>query len=172
MTPEEPINFDFTPVQPEVSAPEGTVPDEATATRAAAHDAARDGGDACTSTAGAPLPAAGAVDGTDTAHGASVAHGAGDAPPASTTTMANAAPHSGHAALENGAVPVPPKGPSGAIRGTPAGAVRVRAQTVAPRPRTSPRQRLLYGILAALVSVFVAIGIIAAFRLMDPGAGR
>ena len=49
---------------------------------------------------------------------------------------------------------------------------RFQAQAVIPAPKASPRQRLLYGILAALVSVIVAIGIVAVFRLTDHGAGR
>ena len=49
---------------------------------------------------------------------------------------------------------------------------RFQAQAVIPAPKASPRQRLLYGILAALVSVIVAIGIVAVFRMTDHGAGH
>ena len=49
---------------------------------------------------------------------------------------------------------------------------RFQAQAVIPAPKASPRQRLLYGILAAVVSVIVAIGIVAVFRMTDHGAGR
>jgi len=47
-------------------------------------------------------------------------------------------------------------------------AARVRAPAVARSRKASPRQRLLYGILAALLAVIAAIGIVALFRMTDP----
>ena len=47
-------------------------------------------------------------------------------------------------------------------------AARVRAPAVARSPKASPRQRLLYGILAALLAVIAAIGIVTLFRMTDP----
>ena len=40
-------------------------------------------------------------------------------------------------------------------------------QAHAPRTRVSPRQRLLYGILAAIVSIMVVIGIVVALQAVD-----
>ena len=47
-------------------------------------------------------------------------------------------------------------------------AARVRAPALARSRKASPRQRLLYGILAALLAVIAAIGIVALFRMTDP----
>ena len=47
-------------------------------------------------------------------------------------------------------------------------AARVRAPAVARSPKASPRHRLLYGILAALLAVIAAIGIVTLFRMTDP----
>jgi uncharacterized protein involved in exopolysaccharide biosynthesis len=42
-----------------------------------------------------------------------------------------------------------------------------RFQFEAPRTKASPRQRLLYGILAAILSVIVVIGIVFALQAFD-----
>jgi hypothetical protein len=46
-------------------------------------------------------------------------------------------------------------------------AMQPRFQAHAPRPRVSPRQRLLYGILAAIISIIVVIGIVVALQAFD-----
>lgn len=46
-------------------------------------------------------------------------------------------------------------------------AMQPQFQAHAPRTRVSPRQRLLYGILAAIVSIVVVIGIVVALQAFD-----
>ena len=46
-------------------------------------------------------------------------------------------------------------------------AMQPQFQAHAPRTRVSPRQRLLYGILAAIVSIMVVIGIVLALQAVD-----
>lgn len=46
-------------------------------------------------------------------------------------------------------------------------AMQSRFQFEAPRTKASPRQRLLYGILAAIMSVIVVIGIVFALQAFD-----
>ena len=46
-------------------------------------------------------------------------------------------------------------------------AMQSRFQFEAPRTKVSPRQRLLYGILAAIMSVIVVIGIVFALQAFD-----
>ena len=46
-------------------------------------------------------------------------------------------------------------------------AMQPKFQAHAPRTRVSPRQRLLYGILAAIVSIVVVIGIVVALQTFD-----
>ena len=46
-------------------------------------------------------------------------------------------------------------------------AMQPQFQVHAPRTRVSPRQRLLYGILAAIVSIVVVIGIVVALQAID-----
>lgn len=46
-------------------------------------------------------------------------------------------------------------------------AMQPHFQAHAPRTRVSPRQRLLYGILAAIVSIVVVIGIVVALQAVD-----
>ena len=46
-------------------------------------------------------------------------------------------------------------------------AMQPQFQAHAPRTRVSPRQRLLYGILAAIVSIVVVIGIVVALQAVD-----
>ena len=46
-------------------------------------------------------------------------------------------------------------------------AMQPQFQAHAPRTRVSPRQRLLYGILAAIVSIMVVIGIVVALQAVD-----
>jgi len=83
------------------------------------------------------------------------------------------APDQSHAAARAGAsAPLPPIPDFRAASYPFAMTSRFQAQAVIPAPKASPRQRLLYGILAALVSVIVAIGIVAVFRMTDHGAGH
>ena len=46
-------------------------------------------------------------------------------------------------------------------------AMQPQFQAHTPRTRVSPRQRLLYGILAAIVSIVVVIGIVVALQAVD-----
>ena len=46
-------------------------------------------------------------------------------------------------------------------------AMQPQFQAHTPRTRVSPRQRLLYGILAAIVSIMVVIGIVVALQAVD-----
>ena len=46
-------------------------------------------------------------------------------------------------------------------------AMQPQFQAHAPRPRVSPRQRLLYGILAAIISIIVVIGIVVTLQAVD-----
>jgi hypothetical protein len=46
-------------------------------------------------------------------------------------------------------------------------AMQPQFQAHAPRVRVSPRQRLLYGILAAIVSIIVVIGIVVMLQAVD-----
>jgi hypothetical protein len=46
-------------------------------------------------------------------------------------------------------------------------AMQPQFQAHVPRTRVSPRQRLLYGILAAIVSIVVVIGIVVALQAVD-----
>ena len=46
-------------------------------------------------------------------------------------------------------------------------AMQPQLQAHAPRVRASPRQRLLYGILAAIVSIIVVIGIVVMLQAVD-----
>ena len=153
MTPDEPINFDFTPEPPVDPAAQG-----------------------------------GASAGGDAAHGGNGAHGADAvggaiegavapvklhaAAPASAATNAGSPTSTTHAARAGAAAPLPPIPDFRAASYPFATTSRFQAQAVLPAPKASPRQRLLYGILAALVSVIVAIGIVAVFRMTDHGAGR
>ena len=132
MTPDEPINFDFSPEPPV--------------------DPAAQGG------ASAGGNAAGGTDGVG---------GVADA------ITGAIAPDQSHAAARTGAsAPLPPIPDFRAASYPFAMTSRFQAQAVIPAPKASPRQRLLYGILAAVVSVIVAIGIVAVFRMTDHGAGR
>ena len=129
MTPEEPINFDFSPEPPVDPAAQGGT---------------HEGGDA----ARGEGAAGGAIEGA-------------------------IAPGQSHAAARTGAsAPLPPIPDFRAASYPFAMTSRFQAQAVIPAPKASPRQRLLYGILAAVVSVIVAIGIVAVFRMTDHGAGR
>lgn len=153
MMPDEPINFDFTPEPPVDPAAQG-----------------------------------GASEGGDAAHGGNAAHGADDvrgaidgavvpvqphaAAPAGAATNAGSPTSTTHDARAGASAPLPPIPDFRAASYPFAMTSRFQAQAVIPAPKASPRQRLLYGILAALVSVIVAIGIVAAFRMTDHGAGR
>ena len=129
MTPDEPINFDFSPEPPVDPGAQG---------------GASAGGNA--------------ADGADGVDGA---------------ITGAIAPGQSHTAARAGAsAPLPPIPDFRASSYPFAMTSRFQAQAVIPAPKASPRQRLLYGILAALVSVIVAIGIVAVFRLTDHGAGR
>ena len=153
MTPDEPINFDFTPEPPVDPAAQGGAP--------AGGDAAHSGNGAHGGNA-----AGGAIDGAVAPlqpHAAAPAGAATNAgSPASTT----------HAARAGASAPLPPIPDFRAASYPFAMTSRFQAQAMIPAPKASPRQRLLYGILAALVSVIVAIGIVAVFRMTDHGAGR
>jgi hypothetical protein len=123
MTPDEPINFDFSPEPPVDPGAEGGA------------------SEGPTENAGAPAAAG-------------------------TPPIANVATRAGTVA------PLPPIPDFRAASYPFAMTSRFQAQAVIPAPKSSPRQRLLYGILAALVSVIVAIGIVAVFRMTDHGAGH
>ncbi len=132
MTPDEPINFDFSPEPPVDPGAQG---------------GASVGGNAASGTDGVG-GVAGAITGA-------------------------IAPGQSHTAARAGAsTPLPPIPDFRAASYPFAMTSRFQAQAVIPAPKASPRQRLLYGILAALVSVIVAIGIVAVFRMTDHGAGR
>jgi hypothetical protein len=109
-----------------------------------------------------PAAQDGASDGVSAAHDA----GAGAGTNAGLPTSTNPAVRAGASA------PLPPIPDFRAASYPFEMTSRFQAQTVIPAPKASPRQRLLYGILAALVSVIVAIGIVAVFRMTDPGAGH
>ena len=109
-----------------------------------------------------PAAQGGASDGVSAAHDA----GAGAGTNAGLPTSTNPAVRAGASA------PLPPIPDFRAAAYPFAMTSRFQAQAVIPAPKASPRQRLLYGILAALVSVIVAIGIVAVFRMTDPGAGH
>ena len=147
MTPDEPINFDFTPESPVDPAAQGGAP--------AGGDAAH-GGDAV----------GGAVDG---AVAPVQPHAAA---PVGAATNAGSPTSTTHAARAGASAPLPPIPDFRAASYPFAMTSRFQAQAMIPAPKASPRQRLLYGILAALVSVIVAIGIVAVFRMTDHGAGR
>jgi hypothetical protein len=145
MTPDEPINFDFAPEPPVEPAAQGGTSDGVRAV----HDAGAVGG---------------AIEGATRPDQADAGAGAGTN--AGLPTSTNPAVRAGASA------PLPPIPDFRAASYPFAMASRFQAQAVIPAPKASPRQRLLYGILAALVSVIVAIGIVAVFRMTDPGAGR
>lgn len=147
MTPDEPINFDFTPESPVDPAAQGGA--------SAGGDAAH-GGDAV----------GGAIDG---AVAPVQPHAAA---PAGSATNAGSPTSTTHAARAGASAPLPPIPDFRAASYPFAMTSRFQTQAVIPAPKASPRQRLLYGILAALVSVIVAIGIVAVFRMTDHGAGR
>jgi len=109
-----------------------------------------------------PAAQGGATEGGDAAHGAGAVGGELEGSPTSTA----------HAARAGAAAPLPPIPDFRAASYPFAMTSRFQAQAVIPAPKASPRQRLLYGILAALVSVIVAIGIVAVFRMTDHGAGH
>ena len=148
MTPEEPINFDFSPEPPV--------------------DPGAQGG------ASAGGNAAGGADGADGADGAITGAIAPDQSHAAARVGATAgsSTSTAHAARTGASAPLPPIPDFRAASYPFAMTSRFQAQAVIPAPKASPRQRLLYGILAALVSVIVAIGIVAVFRMTDHGAGR
>ncbi len=153
MMPDEPINFDFTPEPPVDPAAQGG----ASAGGDAAHGGnGAHGGDAV----GGAIEGAIAPDQSHAAARAGAATNAGS--PTSTT----------HAARAGASAPLPPIPDFRAASYPFAMTSRFQAQAVIPAPKASSRQRLLYGILAALVSVIVAIGIVAVFRMTDHGAGR
>ena len=157
MTPDEPINFDFTPEPPVDPAAQGGA--------SAGGDAAH-GGNGVDGAGGIDGAVGGAVGGAiapDQPHAAAPAGAATNTgSPASTT----------HAARAGASAPLPPIPDFRAASYPFAMTSRFQAQAMIPAPKASPRQRLLYGILAALVSVIVAIGIVAVFRMTDHGAGR
>ena len=153
MMPDEPINFDFTPESPVDPEAQG---------------GASEGGDAAHGGNGAHGGDAvgGAIDGSvapDQPHAAA---------PAGAATNAGSSTSTAHAARAGASAPLPPIPDFRAASYPFAMTSRFQAQAVLPAPKASPRQRLLYGILAALVSVIVAIGIVAAFRMTDHSAGH
>ena len=104
----------------------------------------------------------GATESGNAAHGAGAVGGEIEVSPTPTA----------HAARAGAAAALPPIPDFRAAAYPFAMTSRFQAQAVIPAPKASPRQRLLYGILAALVSVIVAIGIVAVFRMTDHGAGH
>ena len=148
MTPEEPINFDFSPEPPVDPAAQG---------------GASAGGNAAGGTDGVG-GVAGAITGAIAPDQSHAAARAGATAGSSTSTA--------HAARAGASAPLPPIPVFRAASYPFAMTSRFQAQAVIPAPKASPRQRLLYGILAAVVSVIVAIGIVAVFRMTDHGAGR
>jgi|GEM_PF-893482 len=140
---DEPINFDLTP-EPEESAPTPAV---------GADDA----------------PAVGASNLSGAGAGALPVVGASDLPAVGTSAL----PVVGARALGSisggvAARPLPPLPPIPESRAAAYPfAMQPRFQAHAPRPRVSPRQRLLYGILAAIISIIVVIGIVVALQAFD-----
>ena len=134
---DEPLNFDVTPEQPESGQP--PVHPEGVAEQAVAWTAVPP---TILGTPGVPPP---------------IATGAAAA--------AAAAPAAAAAAAGNQTQSLPPI-PDFRTSAYPF-AMQSRFQFEAPRTKASPRQRLLYGILAAIMSVIVVIGIVFALQAFD-----
>lgn len=140
---DEPLNFDLTPEREESAAPPVAGVDDP--------------------------PAVGASDLLCAGAGALPAAGARDLPAVGTSAL----PVVGARALGSipggvAARPLPPLPPIPDSRAAAYPfAMQPRFQAHAPRPRVSPRQRLLYGILAAIISIIVVIGIVVALQAFD-----
>ena len=140
---DEPINFDLTP-EPEASAQPPV---------AGADD----------------LPADGAADPPTVGVSDLPSAGANALPPVTASDLpAAGARATGSSSGGGTARPLPPLPPIPTSRAAAYPfAMQPQFQAHAPRTRVSPRQRLLYGILAAIVSIVVVIGIVVALQAVD-----
>jgi len=94
--------------------------------------------------------------------------GANALPPVTAGDLPAAGAHAGSNSGGATARPLPPLPPIPTSRAAAYPfAMQPQFQAHAPRTRVSPRQRLLYGILAAIVSIVVVIGIVVALQAVD-----
>jgi len=94
--------------------------------------------------------------------------GANALPPVTAGDLPAAGAHAGSNSGGATARPLPPLPPIPTSRAAAYPfAMQPQFQAHAPRTRVSPRQRLLYGILAAIVSIMVVIGIVVALQAVD-----
>jgi len=94
--------------------------------------------------------------------------GANALPPVTAGDLPAAGAHAGSNSGGATARPLPPLPPIPTSRAAAYPfAMQSQFQAHAPRTRVSPRQRLLYGILAAIVSIVVVIGIVVALQAVD-----
>ena len=95
--------------------------------------------------------------------------GANALPPVTASDLPTAGARAAGSSSGGGtARPLPPLPPIPTSRPTAYPfAMQPQFQAHAPRTRVSPRQRLLYGILAAIVSIMVVIGIVVALQAVD-----
>jgi hypothetical protein len=156
---DEPLNFDLTP-EPEAS----TQPPVA-----GAGDRPPDGAADPPTIGGSDLPGAGAS-ALPTARGGDLpGAGANSLPPVRASDLPAAGARAAGSSSGGGtARPLPPLPSIPESRATAYPfAMQPQFQAHAPRTRVSPRQRLLYGILAAIVSIMVVIGIVVALQAVD-----
>jgi len=94
--------------------------------------------------------------------------GANALPPVTAGDLPAAGAHAGSNSGGATARPLPPLPPIPESRAAAYPfAMQPQFQAHTPRTRVSPRQRLLYGILAAIVSIVVVIGIVVALQAVD-----
>ncbi len=148
---DEPLNFDLTP-EPEAPAQPPVVGADEPPT-VGASDLLGAGTNALPTVRAGDLPSAGA--------NALPPVRASDLP----TAGARSAGSSSGGATARPLPPLPPI-PTSRAAAYPF-AMQPQFQAHAPRTRVSPRQRLLYGILAAIVSIVVVIGIVVALQAVD-----
>lgn len=140
---DEPLNFDLTP-EPEASAQPPVV---------GAGDPPTVGADDPSTVGVSDLPGA----------------GANALPPVRASDLPAAGARAAGSNSGGGAArPLPPLPPIPTSRAAAYPfAMQPQFQAHAPRTRVSPRQRLLYGILAATVSIMVVIGIVVVLQAVD-----
>ena len=148
---DEPLNFDLTPepeasAQPPVVGADGPPP-------VGASDLLGAGTNALPTVRAGDLPSA----------------GANALPPVTASDLPTAGARAAGSSSGGGtARPLPPLPPIPTSRAAAYPfAMQPQFQAHAPRTRVSPRQRLLYGILAAIVSIMVVIGIVVALQAVD-----
>ena len=148
---DEPLNFDLTP-EPEASAQPPVVGAD-DPPPVGASDLLGAGTNALPTVRAGDLPSA----------------GANALPPVTASDLPTAGARAAGSSSGGGtARPLPPLPPIPTSRPTAYPfAMQPQFQAHAPRTRVSPRQRLLYGILAAIVSIMVVIGIVVALQAVD-----